>query len=527
MSAPPLLQIENLTITRGEGARLVDGLSLELGAGEILALVGESGSGKTLAARSILGLLPHGLTQSEGRIRFDGQDIAQLAPEMLRRLRGQRIGLVLQEPLTALNPAMRIGDQMVEGPMRDGTMRRAAALEAAADMLGRVGIKGGREQLARYPHEFSGGMRQRIMLASVFLTRPELIIADEPTTALDTITQQEVLELMVRLGADFGVAVLLITHNLALASRYAGRVAVMQRGRLVEQGAGSAVLRSPREPYTQALVAAAPRLHDTPPSSVADLSAAPLLEVRDLEVSYTRRGLLGAREGPKALDGVSLTVRPGEFVALVGGSGSGKTTLGRAIMGLVPASAGQIAFEGAVVRPIRDPRFRARTQMIFQDPFSSLNPRQKVGEIVADPLRHEPDLKPADRRNRAAGMLERVGLGDCLDRFPHQLSGGQRQRVAIARALVRSPALVVADEPTSALDVTVQGQVLSLLQEIQRERGFACLFISHDLGVVSRVATRMVILHGGKVVEEGPCGAILAAPRHPHTAALVAATPRF
>jgi peptide/nickel transport system ATP-binding protein len=509
------------------GQRVVDNLSLELEPGSVLAIVGESGSGKTLAARAVLGLLPPGIHRTAGQVLLEGEDLSAVGEARLLQLRGATMGMIFQEPMVSLNPAHRVGTQMEEGLIlhtrQTAEERRANCLE----MLRRVRIDDPLRCYSAHPHEFSGGMRQRIMLASVMLLRPKLLIADEPTTALDTLTQREVLDLMLELARDDDTAVLLITHNLGLVARYAQRVLVMEKGRMVESGEVQQVLQAPRMPYTRALVDALPRRGD---ATEQPASAAPLLEVRDLHVSYpgARKGWFGRREALHAVRGVSLDVAPGETVAVVGGSGSGKTTLARAVLRLVDSQAGEIRFRGQDLRLAHGAAlrgFRMACQLVFQDPFSSLDPRQRVGEIVEEPLRLLPDFGPERALARANEVLDEVGLTGLRNRLPHELSGGQRQRVAIARAIVRRPALVVADEPVSALDMTIQAQVLRLFKSLQRQHGFACLFITHDLTVVEQVADRVLVMQHGLIVEQGTRDAVFDAPRHAYTRALLQAAP--
>jgi peptide/nickel transport system ATP-binding protein len=526
MPAPALLSVDGLRLETGSGDALVDDLSFDIGGGEFLAVVGESGSGKTMAARAVIGLLPEGVRRAAGRIVLDGEDVGAASPRRLRALRGPAIGMVFQEPMVSLNPAMTIGAQMAEALTtherlsRDETRRRLLA------MLERVQIREPERALAAWPHEFSGGMRQRIMLASVMLLRPKLLIADEPTTALDTLSQREVLDLMGELARDHGTAVMLITHNLGLVGRYAQRALVMRRGKLVESGEARALLSAPKEAYTRDLVEALPQRG----KRRAPLSdAGPVIAARNLTVLYKGRRLLFGRQPDRiAVDGVSLDVKAGEVVALVGGSGSGKTTLGRALLGLAPVASGDILVHGASLAgaaPAARRKARLACQLIFQDPHSSLDPRMRVSSIVGEPLRQEPGLSGAERARRIIEALDQVGLAGFGDRFPHALSGGQRQRVAIARAIIRRPALVVADEPVSALDMTVQKQVIALFRMLQRRHGFACLFISHDLGVVGELADRVLVMEAGRIVEQGDVDEIFDRPRHPYTRALLAATP--
>jgi peptide/nickel transport system ATP-binding protein len=519
----PLLSVQGLRVGAGSFSA-VDGVSFDIAQGEILALVGESGSGKTATGRAILGLLPPGLECRDGAIRLRGEDLARVTPARLRELRGGTIGMVFQEPMVSLNPAMTIGAQLGEALALHSTLNREAQRAACIAMLRRVQIADPEGCLRAYPHEFSGGMRQRIMLAAVMLPKPSLLIADEPTTALDNLAQAEVLDLMVELARENGTAVLLVTHNLGLVARYADRALVMQRGRVVEEGPARQVLTAPRHDYTRLLVSAMPQRLPRPARAAGEV----LLEARGLVVDYPGRARLFRRlPGKRAVKGVDLAIRRGETVALVGGSGSGKTTLGRAMLRLVQPSGGQLLFRGQDVTAGTARDFRLACQIVFQDPYSSLDPRQRVGEIVAEPLRHEPGLDAAARAARVAETFAAVGLPGMDRRFPHQLSGGQRQRVAIARAIVRRPALVVADEPVSALDMTVQKQILALIRQLQEERGFACLFISHDLGAVAEVADRMLVMQDGAIVEQGPRDAIFDAPQHPYTRALLDATPRL
>ncbi|HWM66386.1 MAG TPA: ABC transporter ATP-binding protein [Steroidobacteraceae bacterium] len=530
--AAPLLRFDGVRIeTSGragsEARTLLEGLSFDVAAGEFVAVVGESGSGKTLAARSILSLLPAGVRQTAGRIELQGRDLSQLSAPEMRQVRGAQIGMVFQEPMVSLNPAMTLERQLAEGMQLHRNLPSDEIRRQSIAMLERVRISNPLRCLKSYPHEFSGGMRQRIMLASVLLLKPKLLIADEPTTALDTLSQREVLELMVELAHDNGAAVLLITHDLGLVARYTERAIVLEKGRLMESGFTDEILANPQNPYTQRLVASLPRGRAdlVPPPD----SAPTLLQVRQACIEYPGRpGIWRAGVPTQVVHGVSLDVRAGEIVAVVGASGSGKSTLGRAVLGLKPLAAGTISFDGielAAMTAAQRKQFRRDAQLVFQDPYSSLDPRRRVRDIVGATLRHVDDLDAAERRARVQSILEEVGLSSFGDRFPHQMSGGQRQRVAIARAVVSRPRLVVADEPVSALDVTIQQQVLTLLQTLQAQYGFACLFITHDLAVVRQIATRVVVMSGGIVVEEGPVASVFAAPAHKYTRELLEATP--
>jgi peptide/nickel transport system ATP-binding protein len=525
MNASSLLRVESLRlVVAASGHPVVNDVSFDVRAGEFLAIVGESGSGKTMAARAILGLLPPGIALAGGRVLMEGRDLLQATPEQLRSLRGGQIGMVFQEPMTSLNPSIRIGAQMAEGLRLHTTLSNAQIEERCLAMLSRVQIRDPKRCMDSFPHQFSGGMRQRIMLASVMLLRPKLLIADEPTTALDTLSQGEVLDMMRELAREEGTAVLLITHNLGLVSRYAQRAIVMNKGDLVEAGEVRQILCNPQHAYTRQLVGALPRRG---PAAQRDTPPAPLIEARGLSVAYqgARAGWWGRQAERKVLDGVDLTIHAGETVAVVGGSGSGKTTLGRAMLKLIPTSGGEVYFRGAPVGKTGVRELRMACQLVFQDPFSSLNPRQRIGEIVLEPLKLVPGLTSAQAAARVVEVLREVGLEGFEQRLPHQLSGGQRQRVAIARAIVRRPAFVVADEPVSALDMSIQAQILALFQHLQKVHGFACLFISHDLAAVEQIADRVVVMEAGRIVEQGSRDEVFDHPQHAYTRALLAAAP--
>ncbi|RWN63342.1 MAG: ABC transporter ATP-binding protein [Mesorhizobium sp.] len=521
-----MLSVRNLSISVGpSGKRIVDGMNFDLAPSDMLALVGESGSGKTMAARSIVSLLPAPLvTTPDSSIHFEGQELTGLAAKALRRIRGARIGMVFQEPMVSLNPAVTIGEQMAEGLRLHSAMSRAEIKDRSLAMLERIQIKDPGKCLAAYPHEFSGGMRQRIMLASVMLLKPRLLIADEPTTALDTLVQRDVLDLMVELTRENGTAVLLISHDLGMVSHYVNNVTVMCEGKAVEQGSSTQVLHAPQHDYTKRLVDALPKR--SAGGSRKTVDGPPLVEISKVVIDYPGRPRLFGRAQPKrAVDGVDLTIRRGETLALVGASGSGKTTLGRAIVGLVRPASGTISLLGTAIANDRSADARAQRrdmQIVFQDPYSSLDPRQSIAEIITEPLKLDTELDRKRRTARTDEVIEEVGLTrDLLERFPHQLSGGQRQRVAIARAIVRRPAFVVADEPVSALDMTVQKQILLLIRSLQERYGFACLFVSHDLGAVEQVADRVAVMQDGRIVEIGDRDDVFDRPRHAYTRALL------
>ena len=520
----PLLTVENLAVAFA-GRRVVEGVSFTLDAGETLALVGESGSGKSVTALSALRLLPGAGSNPEGRILLDGVEVLTAAPAALRRLRGGVAGMVFQEPMTSLNPLHGIKQQVGEAIALHRPLPAAALRARVLDLLHQVALPNAEERLGAYPHQLSGGQRQRVMIAAALANDPKLLIADEPTTALDVTIQAQILELLAELKRRRGMAMLLITHDLQIVRRHADRVVVMKDGVAVEQGPVGQVFAAPSHPYTRMLLATEPRGR---PAAVPE-DAAEIARLDDLRVHFPiRRGLLRRTVGHvKAVDGVSLAVREGETIGLVGESGSGKTTIGLALLRLTE-SRGGIRFEGRDIQPLSGTALRPlrrRMQIVFQDPFGSLSPRLSAGEIIGEGLAvHEPGLGRAQRGVAVAAALEEVGLSpDMLHRYPHEFSGGQRQRIAIARALVLKPRLVVLDEPTSALDVSVQAQVVELLRELQARHRLAYLFISHDLRVVRALAHRIIVLKDGVVVEQGEAEALTAAPRQPYTRALMAA----
>lgn len=518
-----LLRVRDLQIRVGDyGTLAVDGLSFDMAPGEIVALVGESGSGKTMAARAVIGLLPMPMQVCGGSLDFDGRELRDLDSHALRAIRGAQIGMVFQEPMVSLNPALTIGRQMAEALQLHTDLDPKQIHQRCVEMLQRIGIRDAERCLKAYPHQFSGGMRQRIMLASVMLLRPKLLIADEPTTALDCLAQLDVIELMLELTREQGTAVLFISHDLSLVARYAHKVVVMRNGKAVEQGAIADILLAPKAEYTRQLLEALPRRGQLP---ALPESNEPLVQVDQVCIQHPGpANFWGKRSYKQVVHSASLYIAPGETLALVGGSGSGKTTLGRSLVGLVKPSSGTIRFKGVDILKAANRTHRLQCQMIFQDPFSSLNPRMRIGEILIEPLRHEPGLSAAERRERVSQTMRDIGLPEAFaDRFPHQLSGGQRQRVAIGRALVRHPQLVIADEPISALDMTIQKQILELFERLQAQYGFACLFISHDLSAVERIAHRVAVMSQGEVVEVGTREQVFDSPQHPYTRQLLAA----
>jgi peptide/nickel transport system ATP-binding protein len=527
----PLLRVEGLSVAfdTGEGTvGAVDGIAFEVAAGETLALVGESGSGNSVTALALMGLLPAASAKVRGTAIFGDTDLLAAPEPELRRLRGSEVAMIFQDPLSALNPVMRVGDQVAEQILAHEDVSREAARSRAVELLGRVGLQRPERQARAYPHELSGGMRQRAMIAMAISCGPKLLIADEPTTALDVTVQARILDLIRELGEEIGIAVLLITHDFGVVAQLADRVAVMRAGRLVEQGAVAEVFGSPRDSYTRALLDAVPRL-DGPLPEAPGASERPLMELEAVEVAYGARGgrLFGRRPGVRAVGGVTLTIGEGEAVGLVGESGSGKTSLARAAVRLIDPTAGAIRFAGADVTSAGRRRLdalRADVQIVFQDPRGSLNPRRRVRDTLALPLRLAGT--PADELGaRTALLLDSVGLSaELADRWPHELSGGQAQRIGIARALARDPRLLVLDEPVSALDVSVQARILELLADLRRDRGLAYLLVSHDLGVVRQVCDRVAVMKAGEIVELGPTEQIYSRPAHPYTAELLAAT---
>ena len=526
MSDTPLLVIEDLFIAfpSAGGAKAVDGIALTLAKGRTLALVGESGSGKSVTALSIPRLLPLG-TRTTGHILFKGEDMLGASEARLLALRGSAITMVFQEPMTSLNPLHTIETQIGEMLEVHGLRGRAARRERTLELLGEVGLRDPAERLGAYPHQLSGGQRQRVMIAMALANRPDLFIADEPTTALDVTVQAQILTLLKDLQARHGMAMLFITHDLSIVRRLADDVAVMQKGRIVEAGATEAVFANPRHAYTKMLLAAEPKGF----APATDSAAAPIVSVDDVTVHFPiKAGLLRRTVGVvKAVDGISLVVREGQTVGVVGESGSGKTTLGLAILRLI-GSRGRIAFLGKPIEGLGSSAMRPLRrdmQVVFQDPYGSLSPRLSVAEIVGEGLAiHRPALPAAERRAIVTRALEETGLDPTtIDRFPHEFSGGQRQRIAIARAIVLEPKFVVLDEPTSALDLSVQAQIVDLLRDLQRRRGLAYLFISHDLKVVRALASDIIVMRDGKVVEAGTADELFAAPKDDYTKALFAA----
>ena len=528
----PVLRIEGLAIRLPAGADrplAVEGIDLDVAAGQTLCVVGESGSGKSMIANAVMGLLPKPhVAPVAGRILFEGRDLLPLSEDELRAVRGQRIGMIFQEPMTSLNPVMKIGEQI--GEVLDAHQplpraeRRARILSAMRD----VGLPDPERLIDAYPFRLSGGQRQRVMIAAALVLEPTLLIADEPTTALDVTTQAQILALMRELQHRKGMALLFITHDFGVVAEIADQVAVMQFGRVVERGPAQQVLRDPQHDYTRRLIAAIP--HGRPAAAAAATQREPLLVVDQLCKTYRSGGGLWTkpREVPAARH-IGFTLAAGETLGLVGESGSGKSTVGRLLTGLIPADSGQLRFAGqtlaADVRQ-RALAVRGQIQMVFQDPYASLNPRHTVGAaIAAGPV--EQGLSRDAVTALVAQLLQQVGLNaDAADRYPHEFSGGQRQRIAIARALAMRPRLLVADEPVSALDVSVQAQVLALFAAVRREFSLSMVFITHDLRVAAQMCDRVAVMRRGEIVEIGEAAQVLGDPRHAYTQALVAAAPQ-
>ncbi len=517
-----LLSVQGLSVAI-HSTPILSGVSFDMTQGQVFGLVGESGSGKSMTALALMGLLPRGAVAA-GSARFQGQDLFALPEAALCRLRGRDIGMIFQEPMTALNPVMTIGNQVAETLRIHTGLSRREARAAARERLDRVGLPADRISLDRYPHELSGGQRQRVAIAMAVALRPALLIADEPTTALDVTTQAQILDLLGGLVDEQGMALLLITHDLAVVAERTDSVAVMRQGRIVEQGATEAVFRTRAQDYTRHLFAAASHI----PPRAAPPRDKPLLTVdravRDYRLPRPRP--FGPLPIVRAVDHVSLTIARGESVGLVGESGCGKSTLTRAILGLDPLQGGKIRLDGHTVGPNMPRAVRAGMQMVFQDPYGSFDPRWTVGRLVAEPFHLTG--QPPDAQDRVAEALSEVGLTpEDAGKYIHEFSGGQRQRIAIARALITRPRLLVLDEPVSALDLRVRAQILDLLAGLQQDHGLSYLFISHDLSVVRQVTDRVLIMQAGRIVEEGPTGRVFAAPVHDQTRRLVAATPRI
>ncbi|GAT87863.1 peptide/nickel transport system ATP-binding protein [Paenarthrobacter nicotinovorans] len=541
-NAEPLLKVENLQVdylVDGTPRKAVAGVSFEVRAGEVVAIVGESGSGKTTTAHSIINLLPGNARVSSGSVTFDATDLTQLTRKEWQGVRGKEIGLIPQDPTASLDPLQRVGEQVAEALTIHKLQPKKAARQSAVRLLEESGIRDAATRARQFPHQFSGGMRQRVLIATALAARPKLVIADEPTSALDVTVQRQILDNIAALTAERGTAVLLITHDLGVAADRAHRIIVMRGGQIVEEGSAAAVLGSPQHSYTQQLIAAAPglsprRLRPSLPakSSTAEnglVPSSPLVEAKSLRKVFTLPRTAGGARTLTAVDDVSLEVNRGETLALVGESGSGKSTVARLLLRLDKPTSGSVEFDGVDLASVRGERLRQlrrRFQVVFQSPYASVDPRFSVEEIVAEPLRAFSEGSPIDRKRRVKELLEEVQLpSDYGGRRPAELSGGQRQRVAIARALALKPELVVLDEAVSALDVSVQAQILKLLAELQVQESLSYLFISHDLAVVQQISDRVAVMNAGKLVEIGDAGDVLENPVEDYTRQLISAIP--
>ncbi|AZV21622.1 dipeptide ABC transporter ATP-binding protein [Mesorhizobium sp. M7A.F.Ce.TU.012.03.2.1] len=524
-----LLDIENLSLTIGD-TQILKSMELSVAPGEVMGLVGESGSGKSMTALTVMQLLPHA-ARATGRVTFDGIDILTASEDQMCALRGDDIGMVFQEPMTALNPVKTIGEQVAEGIRWHTKASRAEAEDRARKMLDRVGLPSAKFPMSRYPHELSGGQRQRVVIAIACALKPKLLVADEPTTALDVVLQAQILDLLRDLVAESRMGLLLISHDLAVVTEMADRITILRRGEVMEAGDTARTLSEQLHPYTRQLaqasmhVPARARLHDIETSR-------PLLQVESVTRDYPgrRTSLFKRAPGIRAVDDVSLSMAPGQSVALVGRSGCGKSTLARMILALDRPSSGTIRFRGETVTGKSEAELkpaRRDMQVVFQDPYGSFDPRQKVEKLVAEPL-HVLEKKPTrtERREMVAHALHEVGLGiSDMDKYPHEFSGGQRQRLSIARAIITRPKLVVADEPVSALDVSIRAQILDLFAELNQKLGIAYLFITHDLTVARAITDEVLVMHDGKIVERGKTNAVLDHPQSEAAKALVTAAP--
>jgi len=529
MSGNPLLSIRDLSVAFRQGGRealAVDRISFDIGKGETLALVGESGSGKSVTALSILKLLPYpSAWHPSGAIRFKDQELLSLSERHMRRVRGDDITIIFQEPMTSLNPLHTIEKQIGEILLLHRGLTGAAARARTLEVLGQVGIPDPQSRLKAYPHQLSGGQRQRVMIAMALANEPDLLIADEPTTALDVTVQAQIIALLRDIQQRLGMSLLFITHDLGIVRKIAQKVCVMKEGRIVEQGEVERVFTAPAHPYTRALLAAEPKPDAAPPQPGAPM----VLQADDLKVWFPiKRGVLRKVVGHiKAVDGVSVALRKGETLGVVGESGSGKTTLGLALLRLI-SSEGPIIFMGNPLQGLRFKQmrpFRRDMQIVFQDPYGSLSPRLSVADIIKEGLQvHHPNMSESERDERVVQSLTDVGLDHATRfRFPHEFSGGQRQRIAVARAIVLEPTFIVLDEPTSALDMLIQSQMVDLLRDLQRRRNLTYLFISHDLRVVAALASRLLVMRAGKVVEAGDAADLFKNPKTDYTRALFAA----
>ncbi|MDZ7737278.1 MAG: ABC transporter ATP-binding protein [Gammaproteobacteria bacterium] len=535
----PLLHVSNLQVSFGEGENLlraVDDISFNIERDQTMVLLGESGSGKSITAHSIMRLLPAAARIEQGEVRLDGQDLFRISERRMRDIRGGRIAMIFQEPQSSLNPVMTAGQQIGETLHRHQGLRGRASLERTLELLDAVGIPEPEQRVDDYPHQFSGGMKQRIMIAMALAGRPDLLIADEPSTALDVTIQARILELLKTLQRETGTGILFITHDISVAAQMADHVAVMREGRIVEENDSKAFFAEPRHPYTHQLFDALPsreRRQREANENQPLTQQAPLLDVRDLKVHFPiRKGVFKRIVGyVRAVDGVSIRIHAGETVAMVGESGSGKTTLGMGILQLLRPTEGNVLFDGVQLTDLRGNALRRRRsdiQVVFQDPYASMNPRMLVGDIIEEGMLAQGiGGNRRQRRERVAELLRQVDLKpEYIQRYPHEFSGGQRQRICIARALAVDPKLIICDEPTSALDVSVQAQILDLLKDLQARLGIAYLFITHNIAVVEYLAHYVAVMYQGRLVEQGKVDDVLLRPQHEYTRKLLEAVPR-
>lgn len=541
MSEQSVLSVRNLNIAFGK-KKIVQNLSFDILPGSTLAVVGESGSGKSMTSLAIMGLLPEGQVRVDGSISLEGQELLSMSETQMRQIRGGKISMIFQEPMTSLNPVQRIGDQIGEAISIHRGLRGRELKQAVLDMLRKVGIPDPERRIDNYPHTFSGGMRQRVMIAMALACNPVLIIADEPTTALDVTVQAQILALLKDLQRETNTAVLFITHDMGVVAEMADRVLVMREGREVEAGLARELFTAPRSPYTRILIAAAPSVagklspSSSPVQTLQDLPLTfngdrPVLEVRDLSVRFAYRGgLLGRAIGQvHAVENVSFAIGKSETLGLVGESGSGKSTIGKAIIDLVPQHQGKILVDGKTVdygSPLSLRELRRDVQMIFQDPFGSLDSRQTVGSAIMEPMRVHGIAAGRELREKMEWLLEKVGLSpDRAGSMPHEFSGGQRQRICIARALAMSPKLIIADEAVSALDVAIKTQIIELMMDLQKEFEISYLFISHDMAAVEKICQRVAVMYFGEIVEIGARDDVIGRPAHSYTQRLLSAIP--
>ncbi|WP_050615648.1 ABC transporter ATP-binding protein [Bacillus testis] len=530
-----LLQVQNLSVSfehEDHEIEAVQNISFSLNKGETLGIVGESGSGKSVTARSIMQLLPVTAKRKSGIVLFEGKDIGQYSEKEMESIRGRYIGMIFQDPMTSLNPTMKIGNQIVEGLKKHGNISNKEARKQAIEMLELVGIRDSGIRYEQYPHEFSGGMRQRVMIAMALACRPSLLIADEPTTALDVTIQAQILHLMKEMQEKFGTAIILITHDLGVVAGMCDRVAVMKKGVIVETGTTREIFSVPSHPYTKKLLQALPRLDEKKkpkagPHIIRNSDdCTPLLEVRHLKQYFD----IGKGNIIKAVDDISFNIKAGETLGVVGESGSGKSTTGRSILQLHRPTSGDILYKGMALNSFSPKEMlvmRRHMQMIFQDPYASLNPRMRILDIIGEALDvHKIANSKADRKKRVEALLDMVGLDSSFAmRYPHEFSGGQRQRIGIARALAVDPTFIVCDEPLSALDVSIQAQIVKLMEDLQQRLGLTYLFIAHDLSMVKHISDRVAVMYKGKMVELAESEELYANPQHDYTKSLLSSIP--